>query len=487
MRFVRPLLFSLVLAVVARADVTLPSLFCDHAVLQRDRPLPVWGMAAPGEKVTVSFAGQSQSATADAEGRWRVTLAALPASHESRELTVQGKNRLVLQDVLVGEVWFCSGQSNMEKPLGLRKGQRPTDGYDAEIAAANYPKLRLFQVPRPDLKRTDDKVFHWLVCTPDNLRQSDFSAAAYFFGVQVQQTLGVPVGMIHSSFGGTSIEAWMPPEAFEHPKLRGVEKVKYPSSLSGTQATELFTSMTLPYLPYALRGFLWYQAEANVTRGVIDDYELKQKVLIDSWRKRWESPDAAFFGVLLAPFDYSRWDRFPVNDLGLPLMREKQMQGLNRPGTGYIVTNDLVDDLHDIHPVNKRDIGQRLARLALHDTYGRKDIVARGPKFVEQRELDAALELTFENAEGLHTKDGLAPTGFELAGDDHVFHPAAAKILEGGKVFLSSGDVAQPVAARFAWREDARPALCNSVGLPAEPFRTDDWPVEAIRPVQEKK
>jgi sialate O-acetylesterase len=468
-------LFALATASVARADVALAKLFTDGAVLQRGRPLPVWGSADAGEKVTVEFAGGRVETTAAANGHWRVTLAALPATFEPRTLTVRGRNTVTVANIVVGEVWFCSGQSNMEKPLGPRRGQRPTTDHDLEIASANHPGLRLFQVPRTDLKQDGEGLFRWLPCSPEALQKSDFSAAAYFFGRQLQLTLGVPVGLIHASFGGTRIEAWLPPEAFTGP-LAGLDQEKYQAWVPGVQPTELFASMVRPFAPYAVRGFLWYQGEANCMVPDIEAYTLKQGALIEQWRRAWEIEDAPFYAALLAPFDYSKWKQFPVTDLALPAFWQAQVGALSAPGTGYIVTTDLVDDLHDIHPVNKRDVGLRFARLALAETYGRTDIAARGPTVASANAAGSTFVLTFEHAQGLRTRDGRAVSDFVIAGSDRNFHPAVAKI-DGGKVILSSEAVPSPLAARFAWHETATPNLINAAGLPAVPFRTDDWPV----------
>jgi len=469
------------LASALRADVRCARLFTDHLVLQRDRPVPVWGTAAPGEAVTVAFAGQTKTAVAAADGAWRVTLDPLATSAESRDLVVRGANTLTFSDVLVGEVWFASGQSNMEKPLGERKGQKPTTGYDLEVAAAHHPLLRLFQVPRTDLKQDGPGVFRWLPCSPEALRASNFSAAAYYFGRQVQPALGVPVGIIHSSFGGTRIEAWLPPEAFADPQLAGLEKEHYQAWVPGVQPTELFTSMVKPYAPFAVRGFLWYQGETNCMVPDSDRYAAKLTALIAHWRRVWENADAPFYGVLIAPFDYSRWEKFATTDQALPRFWQAQVEALSAPHTGYAVISDGVDDLHDIHPVNKRLVGDRLARLALAETYGRADIAAHGPTLASWNAAGAALVLTFAHADGLHTRDNLAATDFLLAGADRVFHPAVAAIKD-HTVTLTSPAVPAPVAARFAWHETARPNLVNRVGLPAVPFRTDDWPVKIDRP-----
>ncbi len=469
------------------AEVRCAKIFGDHMVLQRELPVPVWGEAAPGETVTVAFAGQTLDTRADAGGRWRVTLAPLAASAEPRELTVGGDNTLRFTDVLVGEVWFCSGQSNMEKPFGPRKGQRPVIDHDLEIAAARHPNLRLYQVPRTDQKQDAAGRFTWLPCSPEALKLSDFSAVATTFGRQLHQTLDLPVGVVHASFGGTFIEAWMPPEAFAHPPLQGLENRRLQAWVEGVQATELYRAMVAPHAPFAVRGFLWYQGETNLMNGDISLYAEKQTALIDTWRRAWERPDAPFYGVLLAPMDYSKWEKFPVTAEALPAFRAEQVRALSAPRTGYAVTTDLVADTHDIHPVDKRDVGLRLSRLALAETYGRGDIPARGPTFVAMHPVEegAALELEFEYADGLRARDGRAPSEFSVAGEDRVFHPAEARI-QAGKVIVRCPEAPRPVAVRLGWHETAMPNLVNAAGLPAVPFRSDDWPLTLSRPVSEE-
>ena len=468
-------------AVRLPAEVRCAKLFGDHMVLQREMPVPVWGEAAPREAVTVAFAGQALTAVADASGRWRVTLDPLAASAEPRTLTVRGTNILTYADVLVGEVWFCSGQSNMEKPFGPRKGQRPIDDQELEVAAAHYPLLRLYQVPRTDLPQDGPGRFAWLPCSPEALRASDFSAVAYYFGQQVHQVLGVPVGLIHSSFGGTYIDAWMPAAAFAAPALQGQEKRRYPAWVPGVQPTELYQSMVAPYAPYAVRGFLWYQGETNLMGGDVALYGSKQTALIAAWRKAWGRPGAPFYGVLLAPMEYSLWGKFPLSNAALPAFWEQQIRALSAPHTGYAVITDTVANLHDVHPTAKRPVGQRLARLALADTYGRTDIPAHGPTFVRLRATGRHLELTFDHAEGLRARDSRPLTGFTIAGSDQAFQPAQA-LIQVAAILVSSDTVAHPVAARFAWQETAQPNLVNEAGLPAAPFRTDDWPLDYLRP-----
>lgn len=473
--------FGLALVSVLHADVTCPAIFGDHMVLQRDRAVKVWGKADVDEMVTVEFAGQSQSTKAGADGKWQVALTPLSASAESLTLTVRGANTLTFSDVLVGEVWFCSGQSNMEKQLGPRKGQKPTDGYEAELTRADCPTLRLFQGLHALKPKPGDVTLVWRPCSAESLTAMEFSAAAYYFGRELVKELGVPVGLIHSSFGGTRIEAWMPPEAFSSdPALQGLEKIRYDSWVPGVQATELFRDRVTPYVPFTLRGFLWYQGEANVMNAEHLVYANKLRALIASWRSAWGDTGAPFYYAQLAPFTYSRIKTWPkqLTPDALPAVWEAQTKALDVPHTGLIVTTDLAGSGKDIHPTNKRDVGLRFARLALADTYGRKDVAAHSPQFQSVRKLwlSDKMELTFTAADGLHSRNGQPLTDFTIAGKDGKFQAAAA-VIRDNQIIVSSPLVPKPVAVRFAWHELAMPNLVNAAGLPAIPFRTDDWPL----------
>jgi sialate O-acetylesterase len=485
LRLILPLCLLLPTAAL-RADVRCALLFSDHMVLQRDRPVAVWGEAAPGETVAVEFAGQHKSAVATAAGRWRVDLDPLPASAEPRTLTVHGSNTLTFSDVLVGEVWLCSGQSNMEKQLGPRQGQQPTDNYEEEIRRADYPRLRLFEVPWSAKPKPGVTGLCWVSCTPGTIVSAEFSAVAYYFGRELVRELGVPVGLIQSSFGGTQIEAWMPAAAFaSSPELRDLVHVHYPAWVEGVQPTELYQSMIVPLEPYTLRGFLWYQGETNCMNAEGAVYTEKMRALIASWRAAWHDPAAPFYYVQIAPFDYSRWDKLPklLTPEALPRFWEAQTAALAIPHTGMVVTTDLVADPHDIHPTDKRDVGLRLARLALAETYGRRDLLARSPRWAGTRTLPGGkVELRFsDTGAGLTTRDGRPANDFKIAGPDRRFVPADA-VIQGDRVIVSSPQVAAPVAARFAWDEVANPNLVNSAGLPAISFRTDAWPIVAEQP-----
>jgi len=474
-----------------RGDVTCAGLFTDHMVLQRDQPVPVWGTAQPGESVTVEFAGHHDTVTAGADGHWLVRLPSGPASTQSRSLVVTGHNRREFTDVLVGEVWLCSGQSNMEKPLGPRSGQRPTDNYETAIREADHPLLRFYQMARPGspfAKASGNgpaAPAQWVPCTPASIAQTQFSAAAYYFGRELVDRLNVPVGLIHSSFGGTMIEAWMPESAFAaDARLRPLRHATYASYVPGVQATELYQSMIAPLAPYAVRGFLWYQGEANCMYAERDIYTAKMKALIGSWRAAFDEPAAPFYYVQLAPFDYSRWDKFPRWETpeALALFRDAQTKALDVPHTGMVVTTDLVTNTHDIHPTDKLDVGLRFAGLALEKTYGRKDLAGESPQCATVQPRSGKIAVKFKHVGySLRWSAPQTTDDFWIAGSDRKFVPAHGEII-GDTVVLSAQGVTAPVAVRFGWNEVAKPHLTNSAGLPAVPFRTDDWPVVAERP-----
>ncbi|HWA24056.1 MAG TPA: sialate O-acetylesterase [Lacunisphaera sp.] len=478
------------LAVIANAEVACPAIFGNGMVLQRDLPVPVWGTAASGEAVTVEFGGQKKTVRADSSGKWRVALDRLKASTEPRSLSVHGTNTLTFTDVLVGEVWFCSGQSNMEKPLGPRSGQKPTDDYEAELARADCPTLRLYQVPQRSKPKEGDGSLQWFASNGEGLMKTKFSAAAYYFGRELVKELGVPVGLIHSSFGGTRIEAWMPPEAFAgDPLLRDLPGQTYQAWVKGVQATELYQSMVAPFVPYALRGFLWYQGEANCMNAEADIYARKMRAMISTWRAAWGLRKAPFYFAQLAPFAYSKqknWEK-QLTPLALPALWQAQIAALDVPQTGIIPTSDLAGNGKDIHPTNKRDVGLRFARLALLEIY---DMGASGPiapRFlgISPTYPGRSVMVSFRNGDGLRSNDGKPLNHFEIAGDDRQFHPAKADIQR-GHLYVSSPEVARPVAVRFAWDELAMPNLVNAAGLPALPFRTDDWPMVLEVPKEPK-
>ena len=508
----------------ASAAVRMPAIFSDDMVLQSGMPVPVWGWADNGEKVTVKFAGQEKSATAGADGKWMLKLDALKAADAPAEMIVTdgSGNARTIKNVLVGEVWLGSGQSNMEFGVG---GALEADKVAQE---AQYPAIRMFTVERKPCGEARDDVFgRWQVCKPETVK--GFSAALYFFGRRIHKELGVPVGLIHSSWGGTCIEPWTPRCGFEMvPSLQNYVKtiddapVQYRKQVGETitqieawlpKAKEaiaknapipaapqmpqhpldssggtsgLYNGMIHGLIPYAMRGATWYQGESN--GGEAKSYYDKMVALIGGWRKLWGEGDFPFYYVQLATFMAPNQN--PEGGDGWARVKEAQTFSLSIPHTGMAVLTDIGDG-PDIHPKNKQDVGDRLALWALAKDYGKKDLVFSGPLYKSFKVDGAKIVLAFDYVGGglmVGKKEGLAPTqegkdgalkGFSIKGEDGKWYWADAKI-EGQTVVLSSDKVEKPVAARFGFTSNcAHCNLYNKEGLPAVPFRTDtEWTVE---------
>jgi len=458
------------------------SVFGDNMVLQQQQSVPVWGWAAPGATVTVKFSGQTKSTRAGADGKWLVKLAKLKASAEPQSLVIESGETKTFTNILVGEVWLASGQSNMEKPVGKQPGQKPVLNAEQELAAANFPRIRIFKVektlsatPREDLEMFNG----WQECSSNSLDSIHFSAAAYFFGREIHTNLNVPVGLIESSWGGTRIEPWTPPVGFEKiPSLAKLAQTKLDTNkLSNTRTMAIYNAMIAPLAGFAMRGALWYQGESNCMGTNDNDYltyETKMEALVGGWRQIWGEGDFPFYFVQIAPFKYygGKICRAPSPET-LPEFWTLQSRAARQiKNTGMVVTTDLVDNLDDIHPRNKQDVGHRLALLALDETYG-KEVVSSGPVVRTAKFNNGKAVLKFDHADGgLTSKDGKPLTWFTLAGADGKFVPADAKIV-GETVEVSATGIAKPATVRFAWAETAQPNFCNAAGLPAEPFRTD--------------
>ncbi|MCC3160425.1 hypothetical protein LJ737_24525 [Hymenobacter sp. 15J16-1T3B] len=457
-------------APAAQARVQLPRVLGHGMVLQREKPVPIWGTAAPGEAVTVQFGGQQQRTTAAADGSWRITLAPLKASGVGAELTVRGTNEIRLREVLVGEVWLCSGQSNME--YTMRKNSKvtvppqPEPNPLTELERAHNPQIRIFLVNRKELAKPDSLHRGWSIAQDSALRA--FSAPAYFFAQELQRQLGVPVGVISSAVPGSRIEPWISEAAFRADS--------YYQQPVGGDPGKFYEPMIRPLVPFALRGFCWYQGESNCFLAETSSYTHKMRTLIESWRAAWQDAALPFYYVQLAPFKYSesKEPKQPLTPETLPLFWEAQEAVLAQvPRTDLIVATDLVTKLDDIHPPYKWQIGRRLAYLALHDTYGRRAVAAHGPVFRSLHVKGPTAEISFQPLQGhLVSRDGQPLTGFTVAGADGVFVPAQARI-KGRRVLVTAPGVARPAAVRFAWHEAAQPNLFSDRGLPARPFRTD--------------
>src|SRR5262245_32699081 len=499
----------------AQADVRLPAIIGSNMVLQADKPLPIWGWAEPGEDVTVTLADSKMTAKADAQGNWSLKLPARKASADPAEMTVAGKNTLKLANILVGEVWGGSGQSNMEWSVSQSANK------DQEIQAANYPQIRLFLVPkRLSAKPIADVSAAWVACTPQTI--PNFSAVLFFFGREIQKTQNVPVGLIGVSWGGSRIEPWMTYEQFAaqpelKPDLDIYNKLKAdriaamatrkqilpalkawleaaekaaaagedipdpPTGVPGdplsqfTSPSAMYNGMVHGIVPYALRGFLWYQGESNRGQGM--HYFDLMKGLIANWRALWSEGEFPFLFVQLAPYYYD------PNETALPEIWEAQAATLAVPNTGMAVTNDIAT-LRDIHPPNKKDVGKRLALWALAHTYGKTELVFSGPLYESMAVEGDKIRIKFKHTSpGLVARDGKPLSWFSIAGEDKQFYPATATI-DGETVVVNSPKVAQPVAVRFGWNQIAEPNLSNKAGLPASPFRTDRWTDAKNAPVQ---
>lgn len=456
----------------ARAEVCVPHVFGSHMVVQCDRPIRIWGWAEPGERVRVTLAETTESTEADGEGHWRVSLPALPAGGP-HAIEIAGTNTIRLDDVLMGEVWLCSGQSNMWRPLYWSQRKWGVIDYEREIAAADFPRLRLLNLARvpgedfpnpPRATPVDDVVGHWQRSAPEVA--ANFSATAQFFGRKLLAELDVPVGLINASYGGSTVEAWVPPSGFRQvPEVRGladqVEARGADAEMTRKSPSGLFNSLIHPIVPIEIRGVLWYQGESNIGDG--PRYAPKMKALILSWRELWGREDLPFYFVQLPPF------RYGSDPYRLPLLREAQAAALELPKTGMVVTLD-VGDLTDIHPRKKRQVGERLACLALANDYGRHDLPCFGPVFRTARFEGNEVHIDFDHADGLSSRNGKPLDGFEIAGPNGRFVSAEATI-DGQAVVVQTPSVKEPKAVRFAWHQEAEPNLVNAAGLPAAPFR----------------
>ena len=445
--------------VIAQAAVKLPSVIGDNMVLQRGQPVPIWGWADKGEKVTVSAAGQHFTTKAGDDGRWKVTLAKLEVG-QPLEMIVKGSSgtTITLKNILVGDVWVCSGQSNMEMGIGAANNAKE------EIAAANYPQIRLLMLPKTKARQAAVDVHAaWTPCSPKSVAANGwggFSAAAYYFGRQLHKELHVPIGLIDTSWGGTPIQFWTSRKTLEfNPTLK---------PLAQGESSCLYNGMIAPLVPFGIRGAIWYQGEANIGQAYL--YRTMLPAMIANWRADWGQGDFPFGIVQIAPFRYGN-----TNPAFCAELWEAQLLTLkSTPNVGLAVTTDI-GNLKDIHPKNKQEVGRRLALWALAKVYRRENMVYSGPIYKSAAVEGNKIRIAFDHVGGgLKTSDGKPLMDFTIAGADQKFVPAVAEI-DGDALVVHSDQVAQPVAVRFAWHDDATPNFFNKEGLPASPFRTDKW------------
>ncbi len=482
----RKLLLAIVSVVIVayagprvRADVRLPSIFGDHMVLQRGKPIVVWGTADADEKITVTLCEKSQTVAANAAGKWKVKLDALKVGGP-HTLTIKGKNIVAFEDVLIGEVWLCSGQSNMAWSV-----DRANDA-DLEIAAADYPNIRIISVPQVGTQEPQsDFRGQWQKCTPETV--GTFSAVGYFFGRQLHRVLNVPVGLIDNAWGGSSAEAWVRRDLLEadaryKPLLeRWAEIEKKPAAgdkkrrrnpLKGQhRPANLYCGVLNPIIGYGIQGAIWYQGESNANRAY--QYRHLFPLMIQNWRDDWGQGDFPFYWLQLA--DFRNEQPTPAESAWAEL-REAQTMTLSKlPNTGEAVIIDIGEG-RDIHPRNKQGVGRRLARWALARDYGR-DIPYRSPTYKSMKTQGNKIVVAFDHiGSGLYAFDVREPVGFAIAGDDKKFVWAKAKITGKNQVEVWSDNVPDPVAVRYAWADNPVCNLRSRDGLPATPFRTDAWP-----------
>jgi sialate O-acetylesterase len=437
------------------ANVSLPSVFGDHMVLQQKSEMKIWGWAKTGEKVTIKadWMKEELSVVADNQGTWSIPFST-PSAGGPHTMTVTGYNRIEFSNVLIGEVWLCSGQSNMEWSArsGIINGEE-------EIKNADFPSIRLFSVYHCTSEYPQEKLTgQWSVCTPETMQ--GFSVVAYFFARKLSRELGIPVGLINSSWGGTPAEAWMPGEVISgDPVLKEAASRQKPVPWGPVEPGRIYNAMIHPIIPFKIAGVLWYQGEANTLNA--DAYTALLSALIGSWRDKWKD-NFPFYFAQIAPYRYGR----PFEGAKV---REAQRRTLKVPGTGMIILSDI-GDTTNIHPRNKQDVGLRFASMALNRHYKTIQTEDSGPLFRDLSIDKNKIIVSFDHGEGLNAR-GEKPTCFEIAGADQVFYPAEAKIKD-NMVILQSAAVKEPVSARFAWGNTSTPNLINGAGLPASCFNS---------------
>lgn len=453
-----------------KAQPKLGPLFSDNMVVQQSSDAPIWGMARPGKKVTVvtSWNGERLQTRADEHGRWQVVMHT-PAAGGPYDITVSDGKSVVLHNVMSGEVWICSGQSNMEYPI---KGWTEVLNAQQEMASmAAYPDVRMLQIHKVSALTPQDTLVanseSWLIAGDE--RGYDFSAVAFFFARTLNEKLHVPVAVIDATWGGSNIESWISAETLSQvPYLRhGIENLAESTDHDRNKWTGLFNGMIHPLMPMAMRGVLWYQGEQNEHRG--HEYRDLFSLLVRDWRLHWQQEPFPFYFVQLANF-HERYAE-PVEAEWAEL-RESQDLGLHIENTGMAVITD-VGLGHDVHYPNKQEVARRLSLIALAKTYG-QNVEYQGPRMTDYEFRGNKVAIMFANADGGLVQKGDTLRGFTVAGPDHIWHNADAKI-EGSTVIVSSVEVRMPVAVRYAWQDNPEICLYNQAGLPAASFRTDDW------------
>nr|WP_288834723.1 sialate O-acetylesterase [uncultured Flavobacterium sp.] len=450
------------------AQIKLPNVIGNNMVLQSNQDVPIWGKATPKSTVTVKFNGQEKKTETDATGYWKVNLFAMPPSSLAAEMLITSDkdSSIRLNNILIGEVWLCSGQSNMRYRMKseYQKPLKTADSLELELSNKE-PQIRLL-LTKKKIGATDIDTAGWEQAEGEAL--SKFSAIGYFFAKNLHRKLNVPIGIICSAVNGTQIEPWTAASAYQKNTLFK-DKIEN-SIINGVEAGSLYENMIKPLAPFAIKGFLWYQGESNVmTNDTL--YADKMKTLIDSWRQRWENTELPFYYVAIAPFNYTRRkDKVTHTVETLPAIWEAQAATLSIPNTEMVPTSDLIDKLSDIHPPYKWIIGRRLSNVALAKQYAYSNLEFTGPRFKEMKVDGKELVVSFTHANGLKTSDGKVVRWLEVAGPDGIFKTANG-IIKNNKLIVSSPDVEKPLQLRMGWHENAQPNLVNDAGLPVTIFR----------------
>lgn len=460
-------------AIIANAQVKLPSIFTDNMVLQQQAQAPVWGWAKPRATISVatSWNGKTYESKADASGKWR-TAVATPAAGGPYELTISDGTPVKLSNVLIGEVWLCTGQSNMEMPVKGFKGT-PVIGSNDAILKSKNKNIRLYTVPRSSwtVPQENSKPSVWKVAEPESV--AGFSATGYFFGRLLNEMLDVPVGLINVSYGGSTIEAWMDPSV-----LKSFKEIKIPAKNDSIKVvnrtpTTLFNGMLYPVIGYGIKGCIWYQGESNYDRP--DQYEQLLPAMVKEWRGLWGQGEFPFYYMQIAPYNYAQLP--PYNYGGKynsAYLRDAQRKSEAKiANSAMAVILDLGEEA-SIHPGHKEEPGERLALLALAKTYGLKGFGYQSPAYESMTVNGSIAALKFVNAPNGLTSFGKELVNFEIAGSNKQFYPAKA-VINGSSVSVSSPMVKEPVAVRYAFKDFVVGDLFSNEGLPVSSFRTDEW------------
>ena len=452
------------------AEVRLPAIIGSHMVLPQNREVNIWGWANPSEVVKIKTEWDTATYMVVADfrsARWSVKIKT-PKAGGPYKIIIRGLNEIILEDVMIGEVWLCGGQSNMELSAndGIKQAQE-------EAPHATNMMIRFFYVPKmSSVFPQDDTKGKWVVCNPEDMKK--FSAVGYFFGKRLQEQLQQTIGLVNANWGGTGAEIWTPAEVIN-------DNPVFKEAAATTVATNsccpigiglLYNGMINPIVNYKISGVIWYQGESN--RFSYAAYPALLNAMFKEWRRLWQY-DFPFYYVQIAPFADPGLSNY------VPLMREAQSRCISIPNSGMVVISDLVDDVNNVHPQNKKDVGLRLANYALAETYGKKGIAHKSPMYKRMELQKDKIRIWFDNAEnGLISKGGV-PKEFFIVGDDKIFMPAVA-VIEGNSIIVSNKKIKKPVAVRFGFSNTATPNLFNKEGLPANLFRTDDWliPVKPI-------